>query len=116
MERYYFKTPNDGGTGTQQKGLILFDLVTLETTNLPILIHDSVLLKNIEDETLGKIINEYTKTKKQIFIAYDRASTYSKEICDALVNNARIILGENGRELFGYSFTKAIEEQKKKSE
>ena len=38
LERYYFKTPSDGGTGTQQKGLILFDLIALNTTNLPIVI------------------------------------------------------------------------------
>lgn len=116
LERYYFKTPFDGGTGTQQKGLILFDLITLNTTNLPIVIHDSVLLKNIEDKSLGIIINEYTKTNKQVFIAYDRASTYSHEIYQKLIDNTRITLGENGNELFGYSFTKKIEEDKKKAE
>lgn len=116
LERYYFKTPFDGGTGTQQKGLVLFDLVTLNNTNLPIIIHDSVLLKNIEDKSLGIIINEYTKTEKQVFIAYDRASTYSPEIRKQLLDNTKITLGENGNELFGYSFTKKIDEDKKKAE
>ncbi len=113
LDRYYYTTPNDGGTGTQQKGLILFDLVTLNNTFLPILIHDSILLKNIEDKSLGAIINEYCKTNKQIFIAYDRADTYTDEIRDTLVANSVIKLGDNGNQLFGFSFTE-FEEQKKK--
>ena len=65
--------------GSKYKSLILFDLAVLDLTNLPIVIHDSVLLKQIEDFALEQILKLYTKSKKQIFIALDKGSSYTKE-------------------------------------
>lgn len=44
---YSFYTPDDDGTGTKFKGMILFDLAILYLTNLPALAHDSLLLSNV---------------------------------------------------------------------
>ena len=40
---YHFETPHDTGTGTNYKGLILYDLAMLELTNLPAIADDSSL-------------------------------------------------------------------------
>ena len=61
---YTFFTPRDGGTGTQYKGLVVFDLAMLSLTRLPVIAHDSVMLKHIEDEAMEKIIGLYAGTQK----------------------------------------------------
>ncbi len=48
---YTFSTFDDHGTGTNNKGLIMFDLASLNLTELPLLIHDSFLFKNIGKDT-----------------------------------------------------------------
>lgn len=101
---YEFYTPDDSGTGTSYKSLIVFDLSVLETTMLPALAHDSLLFKNIGDEPLNKIIQLYTEFDKQIFIAFDKDESYSEETSQILNNTAVIRLNENGDELFGRSW------------
>ncbi len=71
-DHYNFFTPNDSGTGSQYKGLIVFDIAALQMTNLPVLVHDSILLKQIEDQALEKILEIYNKINKQIFISLDK--------------------------------------------
>lgn len=39
------------------KGLILFDLAVLQSSNLPFLVHDSVLLLQIENEVVERILD-----------------------------------------------------------
>lgn len=101
---YEFYTPDDSGTGTSYKSLIVFDLSVLETTMLPALAHDSLLFKNIGDEPLNKIIQLYTEFDKQIFIAFDKGESYSEETSQILNSTAVIRLNENGDELFGRSW------------
>ena len=101
---YEFYTPDDSGTGTSYKSLIVFDLSVLETTMLPALAHDSLLFKNIGDEPLNKIIQLYTEFDKQIFIAFDKGESYSEETSQILNTTAVIRLNENGDELFGRSW------------
>lgn len=101
---YEFYTPDDSGTGTSYKSLIVFDLSVLETTMLPALAHDSLLFKNIGDEPLNKIIQLYTEFEKQIFIAFDKDESYSRETSQILNDTAVIRLNENGDELFGRSW------------
>ncbi|SHL61549.1 Uncharacterized protein YydD, contains DUF2326 domain [Fibrobacter sp. UWH5] len=98
---YVFSTFNDDGTGTQYKNLILFDLCILEQTKLPVLIHDSVLFKNIADEPLENLFKQYDVCKKQVFIAYDRLSTYSKEIQNLINEKMVLHLGPEQEALFG---------------
>ena len=56
LNKYTFNTPNDGGTGAQYRGLITFDLANMTAGPIPFVIHDSVLLKNIERKVFAEII------------------------------------------------------------
>jgi hypothetical protein len=101
---YEFYTPDDSGTGTSFKSLIIFDLSVLMHTKLPALAHDSLLFKNIGDEPVEKIIKLYTTFEKQIFIAFDKDTAYSDEAKEILNKSTVIRLDENGNELFGRSW------------
>lgn len=83
--KYLLAKNNDTGTGTGETSLILFDLAVFNLTNLPILIHDSVIFKDISIDTMEKIITLYDKNIKQIFISMDEPSKYTniKEILDS---------------------------------
>lgn len=103
---YEFSTEHDDGTGTNYKGMVVMDLATLLLTSLPVLIHDSVVLKHISNESIEKIFELYLDSMKQIFIAIDKETSYTdktKEIIDA---QEVIRLSSGGNELFGYSFSK----------
>lgn len=101
---YSFVTPKDGGTGTDDKGLIVFDLAMLSLTKLPAVVHDSVLLKQIEDATIEGIFRLYDKQKKQVFVAIDKIGAYSSETQEIINRNRVLSLGPNGDELFGRSW------------
>lgn len=76
---YTFNTYGDTGTGTAYANFITFDLAILKLTKLPSFIHDLPLIKNIENEALENILALYNKSDKQIFIAIDKLSSYSKK-------------------------------------
>ncbi|GEB32818.1 DUF2326 domain-containing protein [Brevibacillus parabrevis] len=78
-ERYTFNTYGDTGTGTAFANLITFDLALLELTCLPAIAHDLPLLKNIENHALENIVELYSTSKKQIFIAIDKINSYKAE-------------------------------------
>jgi uncharacterized protein YydD (DUF2326 family) len=101
---YSFVTPDDTGTGTAYKSLLVYDLSVLELTNLPFLIHDSVLLRQIADAPIEKILMLYQAADKQIFISFDKASSYSKEADRILNECARIRLAGGSHSLFGRSW------------
>lgn len=98
---YSFYTPDDDGTGTNYKGLMLFDLAVLSLSKLPAITHDSLLFKNIEVESIDGIMQLYAESKKQIFIAFDRASSYNPSISSIIYDNTRLRLGIDGHELYG---------------
>ena len=104
-KKYVFSTPNDGGIGMRYKGLILFDLALLHATNLPVIAHDSVLLLQIERETVEKLLELYEQTAaigKQVFVAFDKDTTeHGREI---LERTKRLHLTRGGDELFGESW------------
>lgn len=80
-KKYSYRSPVDDGTGTSDKNLILFDLAILTLTQLPAIIHDSPVIKNIADETVEKILGPYqTFIDKQIFIAFDKERAYTAKI------------------------------------
>ena len=109
-KRYTFQCKNDTGTGTNYKGLFFYDLSILSLTRLPILVHDTVLFKNLSDEAVGKIVSFYQQfTGKQVFIAVDKIGQYSQETCDALNGAAVLRLAANGQELFGRSWNKRVQ-------
>lgn len=74
LNKYTFYTLNDGGTETQYRGLITFDLANMKIAPVPFVVHDSVLLKNIERPVFSEIIRVYDAQKdkgKQVILAYD---------------------------------------------
>lgn len=101
---YSFLTPDDTGTGTSYKGLVVFDLSILQLTALPALVHDSVILKQIADEPLEKIVELYSSSKKQVFIALDKKGSYTEQTQKVLDENTVLRLAEGGDELFGRSW------------
>lgn len=94
---YSFDHSSNTGTGKSFADLIEFDLSILKLTELPFLIHDSVLFKNIEDFAVDKIIEQYTKFDKQIFIALDGIKKYSVESQNILNANKVIELSESSK-------------------
>jgi len=98
---YGFFTPRDGGTGSQYKGLVVFDLAMLNLTPLPLLVHDSVMLKHIEDDAIEKILQLYSKTPKQAFIALDKEGSYTKEAQEIMKETRILQLAAGGGALFG---------------
>lgn len=106
---YSFYTPDDDGTGTKFKGMILFDLTMLYLTNLPALAHDSLLLSNISYQATEALLKLYDQSKslnKQVFLAFDKASSYSPEANQLLSENTVLRLSSNGNELYGISWNK----------
>ena len=101
---YDFYTPQDRGTGSEYKGLILFDLAMLQITSLPINGHDSFFLKQIQDEGLEGILQCYLEQEKQVFITFDKEKSYSKECQEILRQTEVLRLYPNGGELFGSSW------------
>lgn len=97
--RYQFKTEGDTGTGTAYVSLINFDLAILTLTCLPALAHDSVLLKNIENSAFEAIIQLYSESPKQIFIALDKLSSYD-DTTQKIVNQRKVIQLEKNKTLF----------------
>lgn len=101
---YTFYTPDDGGTGMRYKGLILFDLAVLQSSNLPFLVHDSVLLLQIENEVVERILDYYSKSEKQIFIAFDKTAT---EKAMEILKKAEVLhLTRGGNEFFGRAWNR----------
>ena len=98
---YSFFTPRDGGTGTQYKGLVVFDLAMLTITKLPVISHDSVMLKQIEDEAIEKILELYSDTPKQVFIALDKEGSYTPRAQQIMEKSKVIQLSPGEGALFG---------------
>lgn len=109
---YIFFTPKDSGTGSKYKGLMVFDLAMLKMTALPVLAHDSLLLKQIEDGALEKILELYTQTPKQVFITLDKEGTYTERAQEIMKTTEVLRLYPGGGELFGWSWNENTEERK----
>lgn len=103
-KKYSFHTPDDTGTGIAYKGLIVFDLAVLNLTPLPVLVHDSVILKQISDDAIEQIINLYATCGKQVIIAFDKQTSYTPQTEKILTQNAVLKLSRGGNELFGRSW------------
>ena len=102
---YVFFTPDDTGTGVAYKGLVVYDLAVLNLTKLPVLVHDSVILKQISDEAIERIIELYSSCGKQVIIALDKQDSYSKKTTDILNSCAVLKLAHGScQELFGKSW------------
>jgi len=99
---YDFYIPNDTGAGSRYKSTIITDLSFMKLTDLPFVIHDTVLFKNIEDDTMENLIIQYASQKeKQVFIAFDHISSYSKVAASTLREHTVLDIIPRGRELYG---------------
>lgn len=94
LDTYSLKRYNDTGTGSSYINLISFDLAIFELTKLPILIHDSILFKNIEVPAFENLINIYASFEKQIFISIDEIKRFSDETISKIENNSIIKLSD----------------------
>lgn len=104
---YIFYAPNDSGTGTAYVSMILYDLAILELTKLPFVIHDSVLFKNLSDNRVIKVFEEYENSRKQIFVSFDKKNSYESDSLKKTIENHTVIeLYAGGGELFGRSWAK----------
>jgi len=83
---YQYKIIDNTGTGTAYSNLLLLDLAIFGTTKLPLLVHDSLLYKNIENDAVTNFIDLYLKQDKQSFIAIDEIEKYGKETKEKLEN------------------------------
>lgn len=98
---YDFYTINDEGTGTNYKGLIIFDLSCLALTDVPFLVHDSFLFKNISRHSMEKLIDLYLQTGYQVFISIDNINSYTDKTIKNLTDYKVIELSGDGNELYG---------------
>lgn len=98
---YKFETPDNTGTGSNYKGMIVYDLAVLFTTALPALAHDSLLFTNLSKDVVDGIVRIYMQTKKQIFIAYDKQGDCRPETKKILEDRCVLRLSNNNCELYG---------------
>lgn len=87
---YSFEVEEDTGTGVAYTGLVLFDLTVFLLTRLPILVHDTVIFKNIENDSVSRLLPVYLETLKQSFLALDEIEKYGPETT-ALLHKHRVL-------------------------
>ncbi len=75
--------------------LLAFDFAIFALTDLPILIHDSPLFKNIQNQTNAKLYELYSTLSKQSFIAVDEITKYGKDVEKLLIENKSIELSKD---------------------
>lgn len=100
-----FETPGNTSEGTAFKSLVVYDLSILELRPVPAIIHDSNILKRIEDVHLEHILERYQSTKRQVFIAFDKADSTTENAHRILEETAILRLSDEN-ELFGRSWSK----------
>lgn len=106
QKTFEFETPEDTSEGTSFKSLVVYDLSIMSLTPLPALIHDSSIVKRIEDVDFERILRLYQGSVKQVFIAFDKADSCTPEAYKILKDNAVLRLSEGGNELFGTSWSR----------
>lgn len=91
---YDYTYVDNTGTGNAYANIIVLDLAIFSLTELPFIIHDSFLFKNIEKPAIEKLINYYSSSKKQIFIAFDVIDIYDQKTQVLLKENKVIQLSK----------------------
>lgn len=120
---YSFSTQGDNGAGAKSKNLILFDMAILKLTDLPFVIHDSTVIKQIAYIPVVNLLQLYEKTAqlrdgsgdpKQVFFAFDASPSYGSEAVSISEELRVIRLGEGSKALYGYTWN--IKSGKNKNE
>lgn len=92
---YSYEVFEDTGTGTAYASLIVFDLAIFEATSLPFIAHDSLLFKNIENDSVANLFKVYSGTEKQSFVAIDEINKYGMETSSLLRSKSIIQLDDD---------------------
>lgn len=92
---YNFEVFEDTGTGTAYFGLVLFDMAVFRATNLPAIAHDSVLFKNISNDSVANLVGLYANIQKQSFIALDEIQKYGPAAAQTLQKQSVIQLSDH---------------------
>ncbi|KXI22481.1 DUF2326 domain-containing protein [Photobacterium sanguinicancri] len=87
---YNFIHGDDTGSGKTDVNMISFDLSMLKLTYLPFFIHDTIVFKQIQAPTTEKILEEYSKQSKQIFIALDEITRFTEKT-QSLIKKHKVI-------------------------
>ena len=74
-DSYKFETPDDTGTGSNYKGMIVYDLAVLFTTALPALAHDS-FQKETEIHKCSELKVDYFLSLRPSFIRCSRSDCF----------------------------------------
>ncbi len=98
LNDYDFTVFEDTGTGRAYSSMILLDLVVLNKTKLPFVVHDTYLYKNIQNSAIEKIIELYPNDRQSI-ISIDEVPKYSK-VAQDIINRNAIARLKIGRTLF----------------
>ena len=107
---YTFKCESNTSTGDNYKNLIIYDISVLRNSELPFLMHDSLIFKNVADLPIDKIMQLYMESEKQIFISFDKAEAFTEYTAKTVHDTKVIDLYANGGELFGWSWAKKTKE------
>jgi hypothetical protein len=91
---YNFEVFEDTGTGTAYFGLVLFDMAVFRATSLPAIAHDSVLFKNISNDSVAHLVGLYAESQKQSFIALDEIQKYGPTAARTLQRQSVIQLSD----------------------
>lgn len=92
---YTYEVHEDTGTGTAYASLLVFDLTVFEQTQLPVIVHDSLLFKNIENDSVARLLHVYTQTDKQSFVALDEIEKYGPNTAMFLRENSVVQLDDD---------------------
>lgn len=103
-KHYRFEIPNDTGTGSQTRGMFLFDYVLLEQSYLPAFAHDTNTIKQVQDDVMVKLLELYAVSDKQVFVAVDKAESFADGALPVVVELNTILKLGPGHELFGRSW------------
>lgn len=96
---YVFEVFEDTGTGTAYSSLLVFDLTVFSQTTLPIVVHDSLLFKNVENQSVSQLMLIYSEAEKQSFVAIDEVEKYG-DATAALLREKAVEYLSNTRVLF----------------
>lgn len=107
IDSYSFSSEINKSTGFRYANLLLHDLVLLTITEMPCVIHDSLLFKNIGDSAIDEILSIYNEIKqKQVFIAFDKKGSYRQHSQDILETRKVLQLDDGTKALYGSSWSK----------
>ena len=90
--RYKYDVEMDSGTGTAYLALVMLDLIILAETQLPAVVHDSLLFKNVEAQSIEQLFKRYAQSVKQIIIAIDETERYDSTTQRIIENATRLSL------------------------